>query len=153
MTFVEAFRAVDGVRQPAVARNQLLRWLIFNFLIGNSDAHAKNVSFMVGPSGVDLAPVYDLLSAKAYGDDYLAMSIGEQNRYGHVTRDDWTALAKSIRMRPAFVHKLRAELAETMPPAARRVLARPEFLPEEQRFLESVVAIIDEHARASAADA
>ncbi|MBI5508897.1 MAG: HipA domain-containing protein [Deltaproteobacteria bacterium] len=152
VTFIEAFRALDNTRQPAVARNQLLRWLIFNFVIGNSDAHAKNVSFMVGPSGIDLAPVYDLLCGKAYGDDYLAMSIGEQNRYGHVSRDDWDALASSIRMRPAFVNQLREELAKTMPAAARRTLARPEFLPEERRFLEGVVAIIDEHATATAAE-
>lgn len=45
VTFEEAFRALDQTRQPAVSRNQLLRWLIFNYIVGNSDAHAKNIAF------------------------------------------------------------------------------------------------------------
>jgi serine/threonine-protein kinase HipA len=147
-SFCEAFRALDGVRQPAVARNQLLRWLVFNFVLGNSDAHAKNISFMVGPAGIDLAPVYDLLCTKIYGDDYLAMSIGEQNRYGHIVQDDWDTLARAINMRPAFLRRLCKELAQTVPAAAKRVLERLELSSDERRFLEGVVAVINDHAAA-----
>ena len=53
-------------RSPAVARTKLFGWLVFNVLVGNSDAHLKNLSFMVSHEGVQLAPFYDLLSVANY---------------------------------------------------------------------------------------
>lgn len=35
-------------------------------LVGNSDAHLKNLSFLVSQEGVQLAPFYDLLSVAVY---------------------------------------------------------------------------------------
>lgn len=56
----------SACRSPAVARSRLYGWLVFNVLMGNSDAHLKNLSFMVSHEGVQLAPFYDLLSIAAY---------------------------------------------------------------------------------------
>lgn len=56
----------NACRSPAVARSRLFSWLLFNVLVGNSDAHLKNLSFMVSPEGVQLAPFYDLLSIATY---------------------------------------------------------------------------------------
>jgi len=56
----------NACRSPAVARSRLFGWLVFNVLVGNSDAHLKNLSFMVSHEGVQLAPFYDLLSIAAY---------------------------------------------------------------------------------------
>ena len=53
-------------RSPAVARARLFSWLVFNVLVGNSDAHLKNLSFMVSHEGVQVAPFYDLLSVATY---------------------------------------------------------------------------------------
>jgi serine/threonine-protein kinase HipA len=53
-------------RGPAVVRTKLFQWLIFNVLIGNSDAHLKNLSFQVSASRVTLAPHYDLLATVLY---------------------------------------------------------------------------------------
>jgi len=53
-------------RSPAVARSRLFGWLVFNVLVGNSDAHLKNLSFLVSHEGVQLAPFYDLLSVATY---------------------------------------------------------------------------------------
>ncbi len=54
-------------RSPAIARARLFDWLVFNILAGNSDAHLKNLSFLVSAEGIQLAPFYDLLSEAAYG--------------------------------------------------------------------------------------
>lgn len=56
----------NACRSPAVARSRLFGWLVFNVLVGNSDAHLKNLSFMVSHEGVQLAPFYDLLSVCSY---------------------------------------------------------------------------------------
>ncbi len=56
----------NACRSPAVARPRLFGWLVFNLLVGNSDAHLKNLSFLVSHEGVQLAPFYDLLSVASY---------------------------------------------------------------------------------------
>jgi len=56
----------NACRSPAVARPRLFGWLVFNVLVGNSDAHLKNLSFLVSHEGVQLAPFYDLLSVASY---------------------------------------------------------------------------------------
>lgn len=53
-------------RSTAVARSRLFGWLVFNVLLGNSDAHLKNLSFLVSHEGIQLAPFYDLLSIATY---------------------------------------------------------------------------------------
>jgi len=57
---------VSLCRNKVVARLRLYQWLIFNTVVGNTDAHLKNLSFTVGPQGVELAPFYDLLSTGVY---------------------------------------------------------------------------------------
>jgi len=56
----------NACRSRAVARSRLFGWLVFNVLVGNSDAHLKNLSFLVSHEGVQLAPFYDLLSVASY---------------------------------------------------------------------------------------
>ncbi len=64
---MESLAALANVcRSPAVARARLFAWLVFNVLVGNSDAHLKNLSFVVSHEGVQLAPFYDLLSVASY---------------------------------------------------------------------------------------
>jgi len=45
----------DHTVRKAVTQRDLLRWAIFQYLIGNSDAHGKNVSFFAEPEGMSLA--------------------------------------------------------------------------------------------------
>jgi serine/threonine-protein kinase HipA len=56
----------NACRSPAVARTRLFNWLMFNVLVGNTDAHLKNLSFLVSHEGIQLAPHYDLLSTACY---------------------------------------------------------------------------------------
>jgi serine/threonine-protein kinase HipA len=79
VTLPALFAACRLCRVPAAALRNLLNWVLFQLLIGNSDAHGKNISFFVGPGGIDLAPAYDLVCLDMYGDTYdrdLAMAIG-----------------------------------------------------------------------------
>lgn len=145
-TFREAFESLDGTRQPAAAKNRLLRWFVFNYIVGNSDAHAKNVSFLVRPDGLDIAPFYDLLCAKVYGDDSMAMTIGDEARYGWVTEAAWDALAGSIGIPKTVLRRIRMELAKELPAKAKTLIARPEFNDDERQFLLKVLAIIEDQA-------
>ncbi len=51
---------------PIKDLEQLLKWLWFNLCVGNNDCHAKNLSLLTTPTGLRLAPFYDLLSTAAY---------------------------------------------------------------------------------------
>ncbi|WP_415906029.1 HipA domain-containing protein [Neptuniibacter sp. QD72_48] len=53
--------------EPAATRQKVFNWLIFNFLVGNSDAHLKNLSFFINANGYSLTPHYDLLNTTGYG--------------------------------------------------------------------------------------
>jgi serine/threonine-protein kinase HipA len=88
---VEALRALR-VRGSDLL--QLQRWVMFNFLIGNADAHAKNVSVLIDENGFKLAPFYDLLCVRAYGDTGLALFIGDEDNFDAVGAHSWEALSK-----------------------------------------------------------
>lgn len=65
------------------------RMLFFNYLIGATDAHAKNYSLLLGAGGdAVLAPLYDVASGLAYDElrrkGRAAMSVGGENRFGRV---------------------------------------------------------------------
>lgn len=80
-SLAKLFEACNYCRIPAQARRDLLNWVLFQLLIENSDAHAKNISFFVNENGIDLAPAYDLLNVGIYGEEFevdLAMAVGDE---------------------------------------------------------------------------
>ena len=75
-------RIFDACREfclvPIAAVKNLLEWTLFQLIIGNSDAHGKNISFFVGKNGLSVAPAYDLVCLDLYQYDRdLAMAIGD----------------------------------------------------------------------------
>lgn len=82
--------------------------MIFNALIGNADAHAKNLALLCTPSGTrQLAPFYDLVPT-AYLPESLvdrapAMRIGHARHIDQVRPEDWAAFANATQYRKAYV--------------------------------------------------
>jgi serine/threonine-protein kinase HipA len=72
--------AAEWSDEPALDALLLIRWSLFNFLICNADAHAKNLSFLYCDGQIRLAPFYDLLSTAVYArlNNKFAMRIGGQ---------------------------------------------------------------------------
>lgn len=90
-------------RRPAATRLALLRWQLLNLLIGNGDAHLKNLSFLLKPDsgGMELAPHYDLLSTAVYrapdwSDAELVIPMAAARAFGDVRRDDVVAFGDAI---------------------------------------------------------
>ena len=42
--------------------------MVFNFMIGNGDAHGKNFSFLYADGQTRFAPFYDLVCTQAYSN-------------------------------------------------------------------------------------
>lgn len=91
---------------PAVDGRQLLRWIAFNFLIGNADAHGKNLALLYDESGsVRLAPFYDLLCTSVYPglDQRMAMRLGGERLPDRLRRKHWEHLAEELDISPRAV--------------------------------------------------
>jgi serine/threonine-protein kinase HipA len=79
--FRECFQLVEQWSdEPIVDSLLLLDWVFFNFLIGNADSHAKNLSWLYAGGAIRLAPFYDLLSTAVYErvNNKFAMKLGGQ---------------------------------------------------------------------------
>lgn len=77
--------------------NNFIHATMLNFLIGNSDAHGKNFALIYHPEGgVQLAPVYDVVSTAVYPEvtDRMAMSIGGVDDPTRVDIDAWARLSE-----------------------------------------------------------
>jgi serine/threonine-protein kinase HipA len=104
-------------QRPAEDLLALIRWQAFNWLAGNSDGHAKNLS-LVRPATADggwrLAPFYDLVCTRAWPelDRRLAMDIGGESDPGRIDRSHWEQAARMLGMRPRFVLGEVADLAQ-----------------------------------------
>lgn len=88
VSFERLFRCAELTANTAAARLAILRWALFQFLIGNSDAHGKNFSFFVRPGGLlEPTPWYDLVSVLQYEgfDTELAMAYGDVFSHAEVS--------------------------------------------------------------------
>lgn len=80
VSLIKLFDFANQCANPALTKQQMLDWVLFNILVFNCDAHGKNISFFVGPNGIRLAPFYDLVNIKMYPDFELefAMGLGDE---------------------------------------------------------------------------
>jgi serine/threonine-protein kinase HipA len=80
MSLPKLFDVLRHVNRKAIDRLNMLRWTLFQLVIGNSDAHGKNFSFFVDRSGLQAAPWYDLVSVVQYPQlsHELAMAFGDE---------------------------------------------------------------------------
>jgi len=134
--------------QPAKNRLEIISWVIFNYLVGNADAHAKNLSLLIAPEGVSLAPFYDLLSTAVYKGltTSLAMKIGGENRPDWVQERHWAKFAVASGTNPRIVWQRMAELSATIPGKARELLAALDTGKEEREMLERISSVADKRA-------
>lgn len=106
--FKECFGLLNDTTQPAVDRNRLASAVIFNYLIGNMDAHVKNFSLLHHSiSNIRLAPSYDIVFTRAYQEftSKMAMKIGSKYDIDHVLPRHWKQFCEEISYRYiALVH-------------------------------------------------
>lgn len=117
-SFADCYQLVQDVStDPVIDTQNLLRWQIFNYLAGNSDGHAKNLSLLYFKNGeIRLAPYYDLICTRAIEriDEHLAFDIGGQRDPGHVTEKHWEALAKQCDVSPRFLKSLLGDSSDLL---------------------------------------
>lgn len=123
------FPMVKEARQPALAIRQVLRWVIFQVLIGNTDAHAKNLSFFMEQGGVSVGPAYDLVSTAIYPGvlHSYAFGIGDAFDPETLSAHEWALFCAHADLAPAFVQlelrNLILQMRRSLPLAQQQVLS------------------------------
>ncbi len=112
--------------RPGIDRAELFRLVTVNALLGNCDAHAKNLSLLHTSDGVTLAPAYDIVSTALYPrhSEELGMRLGGVARLGKVDSDTLIAAAADIgisaRLARAELGELRLGLGDALDAASQR---------------------------------
>jgi serine/threonine-protein kinase HipA len=116
-SLIRLFEALaQGSHSPLPDKRDLINWVLFNFMIGNADAHAKNVSFLHGgldgTEGPHLAPFYDLVCTEVYDalSSKQAQKIGGEYRPDFVARKHWDRFAAEIEVNQKYLRSVGLEL-------------------------------------------
>ena len=114
----EAIRTHSG--KPCEDAWTFARAIMLNWIIGGTDAHAKNFSMLIGAQGRSrLAPLYDVASMLPYDVDLrklkMATKIGGKYRLEEIQSRHWMKFATDVRLLPADVIDMGITIAATVP--------------------------------------
>ena len=111
----------ESVTNPLEDLRSLWSLVVFNYLIGNCDAHLKNIGIVRDASWRlnDLAPFYDLVSTTYYDglSGSLAMSIGGKRKLELIDRAAFEREAVSLRLATREAERILDDLVDRVPDA------------------------------------
>lgn len=101
-SFELLYKSIELCKTKALAKLEVLKWSLFNLIIDNYDAHAKNISFYVDKNGIEVAPFYDLVNIAVYPDiqNEFAFSYGDEFKPENIKSYDLVVFCKSIGINP-----------------------------------------------------
>ena len=133
-----------ATREHLDARSSLalVDQVIFNLLVCNTDAHAKNYSLLFSPAP-SLAPLYDVSSVLPWDhvNQYAAQNLaGKKRKPGDLAGRHWDAMAEAAGMNPRETRQRVDQLADAM------FRARPEVVAAVARQGGAVSALVSDVA-------
>jgi len=149
--FKDCFELLMNTRIPIIDRDLLMRATVFNYLVGNNDAHGKNFAILYDVDGnARLAPFYDILCTQAYEDlsNDLCMKIGEHYDFKDIEESDWHLLCKTTGFSFPGLKKIISSLAEQIMVCVgdeRNLLRNTEF---DNPVLDRIVSRVQQNAKA-----
>ena len=137
-------RRITRPNAPQVLR--LFDYVVFNALIGNHDAHAKNFSLLYSGKTPILAPLYDALSTAVYSTltSKMAMKIGGKFKFSEVRASHWMQLSEAVGLAKAQAKRRILELAKSLPVTARKLQAQPGHAFAGHPVVERINALIEQ---------
>ena len=111
------------MRLSPTSQIALVDSVVFNYIIGNADAHAKNHSIVYHGRRADFAPLYDLVSTSVYPElsQEMAMHIGGDAAFDSISRDSFSRMAEECAVAPKLVLGRLDYIAKRIVPAASRL--------------------------------
>ena len=119
---------VKGFAGSTVAEH-FAKAMCYNYLIKNTDAHAKNFSLLYVPNEngyeMQLSPLYDLNSMHIYNvQQTMSMSYGGELYYHNIRWKNFALLADLLNIDREWMHEMLSDMAKNIPDAASDVARR-----------------------------
>jgi len=143
----QCFNLVRRATRPSAPQIlRLLDYVIFNALIGNHDAHAKNFSLLYLGKAPVLAPFYDTLSTAVYPTltPKMAMKIGSRYKFSEVQARHWDQFAEGVGLAKAQAKRRILELAKSLPATARKLQSDPRYAFADNAVVEKINVLIEQ---------
>ncbi len=104
---------------PAIEKIKLFRLVLFNFLVGNEDAHLKNFSLITRNGKIELSPAYDLLNStivlSGVNIEELALPLaGKKRKITHELLVNYFGKER-LKLSDKTIRQISNELAAVMP--------------------------------------
>lgn len=131
--------------RPVADVRALLQWVVFNYLIGNADAHGKNISLLLTEEGPHLAPFYDLMSTAVYPDltERLAMRIGGEDRPDWIIERRWRHFADDVGINFKLVRQTLVDMTQPMSAHAQALAEEFHAQHGPHDIVDRIVALIE----------
>jgi len=144
VSFEKLFSIAAMTQTEAATRMSLLRWALLQYLIGNSDAHGKNISFLIGTSGLQLAPAYDLVAVCIYPniDHELAMAFGNEFKINKVHAFDWADFAQRCKIERRLLVREINRITRNLDSKLKSLLSWPDYTDDEHGELNKICEFI-----------
>lgn len=146
-SIADGFALVRKVTTPSAPNIlRLLDYIIFNCLVGNNDAHAKNFSLLYSQSGIQLAPLYDVLSTAVYPDlsANMAMKIGSKYRFDELHARHWVQMAEAAQLGAPQLKRRVLEIAGELPNLTKELQVKFEAKGWSHPIITQIASLIDE---------
>jgi serine/threonine-protein kinase HipA len=146
-------RSIELLRQnsarPAADIIQFTDILIFNYLIGNADAHGKNYSLIYNSKKPQLAPAYDLLCTEIYPDlaKKMAMKLGGKYEPDMVHLRHWQKIVPDTTVAKRNLEKSLIDNASAIIPKAHEVAASLIAENSNSIVFEQIISVIEKRAK------
>lgn len=134
------FEQLRHIPRKAIDRLSMLRWVLYQFVIGNSDAHGKNFSFYVQRTGLTATPWYDLVSVVQYPQfsHEMAMAFGDEFNLDNVKGYALADFAHRCGIGRQLLLRESRKLADGIRQHALAVLAAAPYFDDERAFARGI---------------
>ncbi|HEV7276563.1 MAG TPA: type II toxin-antitoxin system HipA family toxin [Devosiaceae bacterium] len=134
--------------RPAAERLAFLEMLLFHYLVGNADAHAKNFALLYRDRVPDLAPLYDVVCTAAYPSvaKNFAMAIGGRAVTDTIQLKHWLTLVPDTRGAQRLLISTLRNMAAAITGEAEALVRELADERIEHPVLAAITAVIDKRA-------
>jgi len=147
-SLAKLFKVATLCSVPAVATRDILNWVLFNLIIGNCDAHGKNISWHYTGDEIRVTPFYDMLSISIYEKKYnqnLAMAIGD-NFSSQIYAYDLAEMCEMCELQSRFVARTLDKMAKVVLTETDTLISGFTLVGNETDFMKKFVPLLKANA-------
>lgn len=139
----------EWTQRPAADRLTFQRMLIFHYLVGNADTHAKNYALLYQDGTPDLAPLYDVVCTAAYPRlaKKMAMQIGGRSLPDTILLEHWLTLVPATKSAQRLLTRELAKMTSEIGEKADALLEELREAGTYHPILKTVRRIIETRAK------